>query len=82
MPNQPQQWQYIFVTVTNSGETHILNPDAGKGVALDKHILVTLNSLGQEGWELVQGNVNPDSSGLTYIMKRPAPQAVQDAGIV
>ena len=63
-------WEYIFVTATNSGATTITRPDGAKDIVPDQHILVTLNALGKEGWELVQGVANPDSSGTTYLMKR------------
>jgi hypothetical protein len=36
-------------------------------------IIVTLNKFGADGWELVQGGINADSSGFLYMLKRPLP---------
>ena len=68
-----QKWAYIYITVSNKGKTEILRPDGTKSEILNEHINTTLNKLGADGWELVQGGVNADSSGFTYILKRPLP---------
>jgi hypothetical protein len=71
-PDNPK-WVYMSIKVSNKGGTTVMRPDGGQFVVPDEHISVTLNKFGKEGWELVQSDPNPDSSGSTYIMKRPAP---------
>jgi len=84
MSPQLQQWQYIAVTITNDGKVGVVQPDGATGFppGEQEHFIVVLNRFGRDGWELVQGGVNPDSSGKTYIMKRPAPPPVQEPGIL
>jgi hypothetical protein len=82
MSSQNQQWQYIAVTISNEGKVGVVQPDGTKGFAPDgEHYIIVLNRFGHDGWELVQGGVNPDSSGKTYLMKRPVPAPVPEPGI-
>ena len=65
------QWEYMFITVSNTGDIRVLDNHGKPGLAPEKgHILGALNELGAQGWELVQGGPNQDSSGATYVMKR------------
>jgi hypothetical protein len=59
--------------VPNEGETNVLKPDGGINHVPSEPIIVTLNKLGADGWELVQGGVNADSSGFIYMLKRLLP---------
>ena len=60
-----------MIRQTNSGNTAVLN-EAGipVGMVPKEHITATLNRFGKEGWEVIQGSPNPDSSGVTYLLKR------------
>jgi hypothetical protein len=69
-PDNPK-WEYIFIRQLNSGEISVLQPDGSVGgVVPNQHILATLNDFGREGWDVVQGGPNPDSSGINYLLKR------------
>jgi hypothetical protein len=81
MSNQPQQWQYVLVTISNAGKTTVLQPNGASGVIPEQPMIVTINKFGREGWELIQENVAPDSSGVTLIMKRPAPPETEGPDI-
>ncbi len=72
-----QKWAYIYITVSNKGKTEILRPDGTKSEILNEHINATINKLGADGWELVQGGANADSSGSTYILKRLVPPKIR-----
>jgi Na+-transporting NADH:ubiquinone oxidoreductase subunit NqrA len=66
-------WEYLFITTTTDlGTATVFRPDGGTRIIPAQHIVVTLNQLGQQGWELVQRNV-AQSGLITYIMKRPKP---------
>lgn len=82
MSVQIQRWQYIAVTISNDGKVTVTEPDGGLGYPPQhENFLMVLNRFGKEGWELVQGGVNPDSSGKTYLLKRPLPPPVPEPGI-
>ncbi|MDR3718732.1 MAG: hypothetical protein P4K98_08010 [Bryobacteraceae bacterium] len=72
MSVQPQQWEYVFITRSNTGKTIVQKPNGDSGIVPNEPIIVTLNKFGQEGWELVkeqegresaQGNVALDQAG-------------------
>ncbi len=65
-----QEWEYITITVSKNS-VKLKRPDGGEIVIPDEPISETLNKLGKEGWELVQGGPTKDATGSTYIMKRP-----------
>jgi hypothetical protein len=61
-------FEYIFVAISDDGKTIIRRPDLGRNVIEDRDdVLATLNDLGKDGWELVQG---PNSNDKNYILKR------------
>ena len=66
-----QKWEFIFIKVPNVGEISVLNPDGRIEQVPNEPIIVILNKFGADGWELVHGGVNADSSGFIYTLKRP-----------
>ena len=60
-----------MIRQTNSESIDVLSADGSPiGVVPNQHILATLNQFGKEGWGVIQGGPNPDSSGVTYLLKR------------
>ena len=71
MKDPLQKWEYIFVRVPKNGATIVWKPKGDPVTVANEHIFVTLNNLGREGWELIQGHVTSDSNETAYLLKRP-----------
>jgi hypothetical protein len=65
MSAQPQQWQYMFLTVSKDGDIfEIMRPDGTKGILPPgEPLIVVLNRFGQEGWEVVREDANQGHGG-------------------
>jgi hypothetical protein len=62
--------QYCKVIEQNGGPTKVITENGEKAVEPNEDIVVTLNRFGNEGWEVISGGNNIDSSGVTYLLKR------------
>ena|ERR1017187_5061019 len=71
MSDQLQEWQYVFVTALTDGNIKVVKPDGAEGYVPDQQLIITLDKFGQEGWEVVREDVAPNSTGTTYVLKRP-----------
>jgi len=65
------KWEYTIILQRSSGQIGVLQPDGTVGgVVPNQHIIGVLNDFGKHGWEAIQAGPNPDSSGVTYLLKR------------
>jgi hypothetical protein len=62
--------QYCKVIEHHGGPTKVITENGETAVEPNENIVVTLNKFGKEGWEVIFGGTNIDSSGVAYLLKR------------